>query len=216
MKIAYFELEMWQEKFPKDEYICFKKPLLKSHIKKISDCDILVVFIYSKINSEIINKMPKLKLICTMSTGFDHIDIEYAKSRRIKVCNVPSYGENTVAEHTFSLILALSRKLYPSIKRTHEEKRFETDISLRGFDLKGKTLGLIGGGNIGLNVAKIAKAFDMKILVFDIYKDKNASKKIGFEYVSMNMLLKKSDVISLHVPYNKRTHHMINKENISK
>ena len=221
MKIATFGLENWQKEklekiFGEKNITSFKSSIKQSHLKKIENVDVLIIFIYSQIDKKIIEKLPKLKLICTMSTGYDHIDIECAKERKIKVCNVPIYGENTVAEHTLALILALSRKIYPSIERTHENLNFETDKSLRGFDLKDKILGVVGGGNIGQHVVKMAKALEMNVLVFDLNKDKKLEKKFGFKYVTMANLLKQSDIITLHVPYNTHTHHLINKNAIDK
>ena len=128
------------------------------------------------------------------------------------MCNVPTYGENTVAEHTFALILAISRKIVEGVNNT---RRGDFRLNgLRGFDLKGKTIGLIGCGNIGKHVARIAKGFEMNIIIYDIKKDKKLAKKIGFRYVNLDNLLKKSDIISLHVPENKYTHHLINKKNL--
>tara|TARA_Y100000294_G_C8477870_1_gene305474 strand:- start:135 stop:947 length:813 start_codon:yes stop_codon:yes gene_type:complete len=158
--------------------------------------------------------MPKLKLIVTRSTGFDHIDMHECKKRGITVCNVPFYGENTVAEHAFALILSISRKICPSVARTrNQDFNYE---GLRGFDLKGKTLGIIGGGHIGMHVANMAKGFEMNVLVFDLYKDKKLVKQYGFKYSTMDSLLKNSDIITLHVPYNKHTHHLINKNSLKK
>ena len=141
MNIAFFELEEWQkkelqEKLKSHTLHFFEGALSNGNLPAIKDIDTLGVFIYSKVAREVIDQLPNLKLVITMSTGFDHIDIAYCEQKGIAVCNVPTYGENTVAEHTFALLLALSRKLYPSIKRTHEQQSFETDISLRGFDLK--------------------------------------------------------------------------------
>jgi len=147
-----------------------------------------------------------------MSTGYDHIDLEECRKRKIPVCNVPTYGENTVAEHTFALILALSRKIVECVNRTHLGSfRLE---GLRGFDLMGKTMGIVGGGNIGKHVIRMAKGFEMNVLVFDLYKDEKLAKKMGFKYAELDSLLKSSDIVTLHVPYNKHTHHLINKEKL--
>jgi len=158
--------------------------------------------------------MPKLELVTTRSTGFDHIDLGACKKKGITVCNVPAYGENTVAEHTFALILGLSRKLIDCVERARKGN-FELE-GLRGFDLQGKTLGVVGCGSIGRHVIRIAKGFEMKILVFDLYKDKKFAKEIGFQYAGMDKLLKESDIVTLHVPLNKHTYHLIDKEKIAK
>jgi len=162
MKIAFFEIEEWQKDCIKKslkgfDITFFKEPLNEKNISKVKDCSILSVFIYSNIDKKILGRLTNLKLITTMSTGFDHIDLEECKKRNITVCNVPYYGENTVAEHTFALILALSRRLFQSIERT---KRGSFDLEgLRGFDLKDKTIGIVGTGHIGSHIARIANGF---------------------------------------------------------
>ena len=176
--------------------------------------EILTVFVGSSITKEIIEKLPKLKMIATMSTGYNHIDTEAAKKKGIPVCNVPVYGQNTVAEHAFSLILGLSRKIFPSVKRV-KEGSFEY-LGLRGTDLNGKTLGVVGTGNIGLHIIKMAKGFGMNIVCFDAFPNKSLEKKLGFKYVSLNKLLSTSDFITLHVPLFPSTYHLINKKNIKK
>jgi len=217
-KITFFEAEEWEKEYLRNSLKghalqFFDQPLSKKNINKVKDQDIIAVFIYSKMDKGMINGLPKLKLITTMSTGFDHIDIEESKKRGIVVCNVPSYGENTVAEHTFALILSISRKIPESLERV---KKGDFSLKrLRGFDLKGKTIGIVGCGNIGQHVARIAKGFEMDVLVFDVNKDQKLAKKIGFRYSSLENLLKNSDIVTLHVPDNKSTHHLINKKTLS-
>ncbi len=217
MKIVFFDVKPWEEeylkrKLSKHSLKFFEESLDNSNISKIKDCQAISVFIYSKIDSKILNKLPKLKIITTRSTGFDHVDIKECKKRKIIVCNVPFYGENTVAEHTFGLILALSRHIHKLYVRTLKDD-FSID-GMTGFDLKGKTIGVVGAGHIGVHVIRIAKGFEMGVLVYDVNKDSKLSKKFGFKYVGLNELLKKSDIVSLHVPYNKHTRHLINKKNI--
>ena len=214
MRIAFFEVKDWEEEYLKKR---LNGHLLKFSNEKLSlenaqqtkDSDAVSVFIYSKIDEQIIREIPNLKLITTRSTGFDHIDIEACKKQGITICNVPSYGENTVAEHTFALILSLSRRLFIACRR------FEHDFSiegLMGFDLKGKTIGVIGAGQIGLHVIRIAKGFGMNILAYDAHQNKILSEVMGFEYTSLEDLLARSDIITLHVPYNKYTHHLMNRD----
>jgi len=186
--------------------------LNKKNINK--DTEVLVVFCASPVSAEIINSLPKLKMIATMSTGFNHIDLGAAKKRGIPVCNVPVYGQNTVAEHAFGLMLALARKLFPSVKRV-KEGTFDFH-GLRGVDLKGKTLGIIGTGHIGIHLAEMAKGFNMNIQAFDAFPNKNLAKKFGFKYVNLDKLLSTSNFISLHVPLFKETYHLINKKNVKK
>jgi D-lactate dehydrogenase len=132
------------------------------------------------------------------------------RKRHIAVSNVPSYGENTVAEHTFALILALSRNIHRAYVKT-----IKGDFSLeglQGFDLKGKTLGVVGAGHIGLHVIKMAKGFGMEVLVHDIRKNIFLSEVLDFQYVPLERLLHHSDIVSLHTPYLPSTHHLMNRE----
>ncbi len=218
-KIAFFELEKWEEAIARKQLTghklsFFEKPLKGADVAKIRDADAIAVFIYSAITESVLSKLPKLKFIATMSTGFDHIDLAACKKRGITVSNVPFYGENTVAEHTFALILALSRRLMASVERTRRGN-FSLE-GLRGFDLKGKTIGVVGTGHIGMHVLRMAKGFEMKLLAYDLRKDSKAAKALGFRYVNLDTLLKDSDIVTLHCPYNQHTHHMINGSNICK
>ena len=217
IKIGFFEIEEWEKKYISEkitdlDLFFSTEPLTLENITEAKDCQVISPFIYSKIDKAIISKLPELKFISTRSTGFDHIDMAAVASKKIIVSNVPFYGENTVAEHTFALILALSRKLFDSIDRARKGN-FSLD-GLRGFDLKNKTLGIVGLGHIGLCVTKIANGFGMKVLAYDPKEDKKLAENNNFKYVGLEDLLAKSDIISLHAPYNKATHHLINSDNI--
>ena len=215
MRIAFFEVKEWEEEYLKKKLSGHQLKFSNEKLNldngaQLRDFDSVSVFIYSKIDEQIIQEIPNLKLITTRSTGYDHIDLEVCKKHGITVCNVPSYGENTVAEHTFALILSLSRNICKACIR-----RFEQDFSiegLEGFDLKGKNIGVIGTGQIGLHVIRIAKGFGMNVVAYDVRQNKLLSEVLGFEYVSLENLLASSDVITLHVPYMKATHHLMNKD----
>ena len=131
------------------------------------------------------------------------------------VVSVPFYGENTVAEFAFALLLTLSRKTYDAYDRIAETGSFSQE-GLRGFDLKGKTIGVIGTGHIGLNIVSMAKGFNMNIIAFDPFPKEEKAQELGFSYVSLDELLAGSDVITIHTPYTDSTHHMINTGNIEK
>jgi len=216
-KIAFFELEDWEKEFVTKSlgshkiFFC-KDKLSEKNASKVADADIVATFIYSRMDEKLLSFLPKVKLIATMSTGFDHIDLDACTNRKITVCNVPTYGENTVAEHTFALLLAISRKIPESIERARKGD-FRLD-GLRGFDLKGKTIGIIGCGNIGKHVARIANGFEMNVLVYDAKNDLKTARKYGFTYETLPSLLRKSDIITLHVPENKNTHHLMNSKTL--
>jgi D-lactate dehydrogenase len=171
---------------------------------------VLSVFIYSQLSRSLIRRLRGAKLIATRSTGFDHIDLAVCKTRKMMVSNVPAYGENTVAEHTFALILALSRNVHKAYVRT-----VKGDFSLeglQGFDLKGKTLGVVGAGRIGLHVIKMAKGFGMEVLAYDIQQNPFLSEVLGFRYVPLPELLRRADIVTLHLPYRPATHHLMNQD----
>ena len=220
MKIAFFELHEWEEKYLRErvdsqnEVFAFRGVLENDDLDKIAGAEVVSPFIYSKLDAGRLAKLSKLKLIATRSTGFDHIDLAECAKRGITVCNVPSYGENTVAEHTFALVLALSRKVHEAFVRVRAGN-FSLD-GLRGFDLKDKTIGVIGAGHIGLHVIRIARGFGMKVLAFDVRRDNFLAEVLGFEYADVDSLLARSDIITLHAPYNKHTHHLINHDNVGK
>lgn len=179
----------------------------------LSEAQVLSTFIGSPVDRELLDRCPNLKLVTTRSTGFDHIDLQATAERGIVVTNVPEYGDNTVAEHCFGLILALSRNIYTAVQRA---KQANLSIEgLMGFDLNGKTLGVVGAGRIGLHVIRIGRALNMRALAFDIQPQRLLSEVLGFEYVSLDELLQQSDVVSLHVPLNRHTHHLINAEKLA-
>lgn len=219
-KIAFFEIEDWEKEFFKQnlknhDLIFFDGELTEDSVKLVKDVEIICVFIGSEINKKILGKFKNLKGVITMSTGYDHVDLKSCYKNKICVSNTPYYGENTVAEHTFALLLSLSRKIVDSVEKT-KKRDFSID-GLRGFDLKGKTLGVVGTGNIGEHVIKIAKGFEMNVIAFSKKNKPKLAKKYGFSYVkNFNQILKNSDIITFHVPLNKKTYHMINKKNINK
>jgi D-lactate dehydrogenase len=220
MKIAFLELQPWEEKYLRgrldgaNEILSLHGVLEDKHLIEIADAEIVSPFIYSRLTADRLAKLPKLKMIATRSTGFDHIDMAECAKRGVTVCNVPFYGENTVAEHTFALILALSRKVHEAFVRVRAGN-FSLE-GLRGFDLKDKTIGVVGAGRIGLHVIRIARGFGMKVLAFDVKRDNFWAEVLGFEYAELNDVLGRSDIITLHAPYNRHTHHLINRDNIHK
>lgn len=217
MKLAFFEIKDWEKRFLKKKLkghtLAFHaEPLSAENAAWAKDAESVSVFIYSKIDSDVIKKLPRLKLITTRSTGYDHIALDECVRRNITVSTVPFYGENTVAEHTFGLMLAISRNIHKAYLRT---LRYDFDIEgLKGFDLKSKTLGVVGAGSIGLNVIRIARGFDMQVIAYDPRTNKIMAEVLGFRYATLSELLGNSDIITLHVPHNQQTHHLINSESI--
>jgi len=212
MNIALFEIEPWERDVFKEledshNLVYTEQPLTMDNVSERQDAEIVSTFIYSNLGHDVLEQLPDLKMITTRSTGFDHIDLDYCSEHGITVCNVPTYGDNTVAEHVFALLLALSHRVAHALDRTRKgDFSFE---GLCGFDLRGKTIGVIGTGNIGRCVVKIAQGFDMEVVASDAKPDKEFAQRAGFEYLSTKELLAKADIITLHVPGNEQTRHLL-------
>ncbi|OGD68442.1 hypothetical protein A3E89_00345 [Candidatus Campbellbacteria bacterium RIFCSPHIGHO2_12_FULL_35_10] len=220
MKIVYFyeeesEKALFQESLVGDEIVFLKGTVQDNQNYQDETAEAIVVFVNSQVTAEDMKRFPNLKFIATRSTGFDHIDLSEAKNRNITISNVPTYGENTVAEFSFALLLALARKIYPAYNRVVEKGSFSQE-GLKGFDLSGKTIGIVGAGNIGKHSIAIANGFGMEVIAFDAYRNEEFAQNANFKYVEFDQLLSSADIISLHVPLNPHTRHLINKENISK
>lgn len=188
--------------------------LSKEHLPPDRSFALVSVFVDSTVDGAVIDALPNLKFITTRSTGYDHIDLAAAGKRGIVVSSVPSYGENTVAEYTIGLILTLSHKIYEGARRVGEERSFNFE-GLQGFDLRGKTLGVIGTGRIGRHVIKMAKGFDLRVIASDPFPNESLAKEFDFRYLSLEDLLKTSDIVTIHIPYSKETHHLINEKTIA-
>jgi D-lactate dehydrogenase len=220
MRIVYFYNEEWEKeyvskKFTQDEFNFIKGSTKDAASIHDTEATVLSVFVNSPVGVAELDRFPNIKLIATRSTGFDHIDLAEAERRGIIVSNVPTYGEHTVAEFAMALLLALSRRITDAYGRIKTTGSFSQD-DLRGFDLKGRTIGIIGTGHIGEHMIKMAKGFDMQVVAFDAYPKPELASTLGFRYVAFDELLASSDVISIHAPYNQHTHHMINMENVGK
>lgn len=215
-RIAFLEVAAWeqpylQKKLPKPSsvYLPDELDLLKS-FTEVADSTILSVFVGSQVSAQLLAKMPKLQHIATRSTGYDHIDLKACAGRGITVSNVPSYGENTVAEHGFALLLALSHRIPEANVRARDGNW--TFDGLRGFDLKGKTIGIVGMGRIGSHAARIARGFGMEVLAYDPHRVPALARELGFRYVTLPQLLKASDVVTLHTLLTPETRHLINRK----
>ena len=178
------------------------------------DAEIISVFVTSDVTAEVIAKMPKLRLIACRSTGYNNVDFDAATSRDIVVVNVPTYGENTVAEYAFALLLSLTRQIPGTLEAV--KSGTINAPALTGHDLKDKTLAILGCGHIGQYMARIAKGFGMEVIGYDPYPKEDVAKEIGFEYVDFETAIKRCHVLSLHIPYTPENHHLINADALSK
>ena len=220
MKITLFEVPeterfVFVEMLSGIDSSIYSEKLDEKNIENAKDADVVCIFKNSLMTKNVIGSLPNLKSIVTRTTGFDHIDIAYANSKNIKVSNVPAYGSETVAEFTFALILTLSRKVREATSGLKENGDYTVPTNAQGFDLSAKTLGVVGTGKIGKNVIHIARGFNMNIVAFDLYPDLKFAQENNFSYKSLPEVLAQSDIVTLHAPYTKENHHLINKDNIS-
>ncbi len=217
MVISFFDItEEEQSSFaslpPGHSCSYYKDSLTVENVERIRDTEILYIRSFSLVTADILRCLPKLRFIATRSTGFDNIDIGYCKQHNIAVSHIPSYAANAVAEHTFGLLLALAHNITSCVETSRTGHYI---VGPQGFDISGKTIGIVGFGNIGTRVGRIAKGFGMHILVCTKHPDVKHSKMKGVTFVSLQSLLKESDIVTFHVPLTDETHHMLNKKNIS-
>ncbi|MFH1375502.1 MAG: NAD(P)-dependent oxidoreductase [Patescibacteria group bacterium] len=217
-KIYFFEVEpadarVITVKYPRAK--CFAEPFSAKLASQIKDAEIICGMIHSDFSGKALQLLPKLKLIVTRSAGYDHVDLAWAHDQKIPVCFVPEYGSHVIAEHVFALLLASCRNVLEGEERTaHDNFSW---CGLKGLALKGKTIGVIGTGRIGAQVCRIASdGFLMKVLGYDVQKNPKLHKLQNFKYTSLDTLLKRSDIITLHLPLFPETKHLINSKSIAK
>ena len=215
MKIVVFEADERDRKgfteLAREHDVVFtNEPLQSGAPVPHGDAEAISVFVYSRIGEDVLAGMPWLRLIATRSTGYDHIDLEACRRRGVAVCNVPNYGANTVAEHVFALLLAISHRLFEARARARSGS-FSPD-GLVGFDLAGRTLGVIGAGNIGRNVIQIGLGFGMRVVAYDPNPGLALALHERFSYAGFDELLQCADVISLHVPATAENNHLLSRD----
>ena len=214
MKIAFFDSKTYDinsfKSFEKDNiFKFFDTRLTIDTVYLANGYDAVCVFVNDVVDKQVIDKLVEynIKLILLRCAGYNNVDLKYCHNK-IHVFRVPAYSPFAVAEHTMALLLTLVRKTHKAYIRT---RNFNFNIEgLQGFDLNGKTIGIIGTGKIGKVFINICKGFGMKVIAYDMYQSE------GIDYVSLDELFKQADIISLHCPLTKETHHIISKENISK
>lgn len=219
-RIAFFSSQpydrMFFNKHNKDfgfELDYFDSQLNPHTVALIGNSAVVCVFVNDIVNEEVIRQLAEknVKIIALRCAGFNNVDLEAAKKYDIKVCRVPAYSPQAVAEHAMAMILTLNRKTHKAYNRVREQN-FSLN-GLLGFDLFGKTIGIIGTGNIGKAFAKIALGFGCKILAYDIIENEEMIKD-GVSFVGLEAIFESSDIISLHCPLNDHTKHVINKKAI--
>lgn len=180
---------------------------------EMRETDVISCFTFSRVSAEVLKKFPNLKLIALRSVGFNHIDIDYCKEHNIQVVNSLGYGNITVAEFAFGLILDVMRKVTHAYMNLKEEHPYADNYM--GFELRGATIGIIGTGAIGSEAVKIAHGFGMNIMAYDVYPKQELVEKYEVKYLPLDELIKNSNVISLHAPLTDSNFHMIDAEKIA-
>ncbi len=215
MKTVHFDVDKNIKKYLKGILLPFS--LNTPNLPKIPNkpkIGIISIKSQSTIDKKVLNKLPNLKLIVTRTVGTDHIDLEACKNRGIVVKNIPDYGASNIAEHAMALLLAGARNIVNADKLVHQGS-FDYEPFM-GVALKGKTLGVVGTGKIGLELIRLAKAFGLEIIAYDVFQNEKASHELNFPYVTLDKLLEKADFISLHVPLLATTFHLIGERQIKK
>ena len=204
----HFDAEVWPEYAP---------PPKKVIADKVATVDALVSLLSDKIDPEVFNAAPKLKIVSQLAVGFDNIDIAEATRRGIYVTNTPEVLTDTTADFAWALLMAIARRVAEADKyvRTGKWKVSWHPAMLSGRDIYGATIGIIGAGRIGYAVAKRAKGFDMRVLFYDVIPRPEMEKDLRAKKVDLDTLLKESDFVSVHVPLMKETHHLVNAQKLS-
>jgi len=182
-------------------------------LKEVPGIDALLSLLTDKIDAPIMDAAPKLRVISNMAVGFDNIDVPEATKRKIVVCNTPGVLTETTADFAFALLLAAARRVAEG-ERNVKEGKWKTwgPMILLGHDVHHATLGIIGLGRIGAEVAKRAKGFDMKILYYDSVRRPELEKTLGVEFRDLKTLLGESDFVTVHTPLLPETYHLIGEE----
>ena len=221
-RIIFFDIKDYDreffEKYGKNynyEMSFFKSRLSLENVHLTKGYDVVCAFTNDDIGKETIDAMAEngVRLLAMRCAGFNNVSLKDIHNR-FKVVRVPAYSPHAIAEYTVGLILAVNRKIHKAYVRTREGN-FSIN-GLMGFDLDGKTVGIIGTGKIGQILIKILKGFDMKVIAYDLFPNQKAADELGFEYVSLDELYANSDIISLNCPLTKDTQYMINRRSMLK
>jgi glyoxylate reductase len=202
-----FDTEVWKEYAP---------PPKKVIIEKAKNVDALASLLSDKIDAEVFDVAPKLKIVAQMAVGFDNIDVQEATKRGIYVTNTPEVLTDTTADFAWALLMAVARRVVEADKyvRTGQWKVGWHPSMMQGRDVHDATIGIVGAGRIGYGVAKRATGFNMKILFYDVIPRPEMEKEFGAKKVDLKTLFKESDFVSIHVPLMKETHHLVNADRL--
>jgi D-lactate dehydrogenase len=222
IKIAFFDTKPYDEnsfikelKDPSFEITYFRVKLTEKNAKLAEGHDVVCAFVNDTLNATVLDKLVGygIQLVAMRCAGYNNVDIHHAYDK-IHIVRVPAYSPYAIAEHAAALILSLNRKIHRAYYRTRDNNF--SIAGFEGFDLHGKTAGVIGTGRIGQIMIGILQGFGMKILAYDKFPNTAYAEKAGIEYVELDTIYRQSDIISLHCPLTSESHHMINRESIEK
>ncbi|MFH0984893.1 MAG: 2-hydroxyacid dehydrogenase [Candidatus Omnitrophota bacterium] len=222
LKIAFFDAKPYDIEFfdAANHDFGFKITYFKNHLTSetaslTQGFDVICVFVNDSVQKDVIEVLTrnKIRLIAIRAAGYNNLDLKTLFGK-IHTVRVPAYSPYAVAEHAVALMMALNRKVHRAYYRTRDNNF--TLNGLLGFDMRGKTAGVIGTGKIGKVLIEILKGFGMRVLAYDAFPDLEFQRKTGFEYVDLDTLYKNADILSLHCPLTKETYHLINEASIAK
>ena len=198
------DIVLWEDEMP---------PSPEELDKLLEGADGALTLLTDRIDGEVLDRHPDLKVVSNFAVGFDNVNVPDATARGVAVCNTPTVLNEATAEMAFTLMVAAGRRVMEGVDyvRAGKWKTWGPTL-LMGQGLTGRTLGIVGFGRIGRMLAKMVAGFDMDILVYDVYQDPKAEEELGVRYVSLHELLTQSDFISLHVALTDETRHMIGAE----
>ena len=217
MNMLFFDFrESEREFFKKNKFTDFNITFINEPLNSLTklseeqwnETDIISVFISSSVTEDVIHKFKNLRIIATRSTGYNHIDLKCCAGNNIAVFNVEQYGQKAVAEYTLGMIITLVRNILPAYLDI--QKNLINHPDYEGRNLCSMVIGIIGCGAIGEAVAKLALSFGMEVLITSYAKCKDVDKHV--KYVTLDKLFKKSDIITLHIPYTEETHHFLSEK----
>lgn len=220
MKLTLFSAQPYDKEFFSANNVNYDIELdfieggLNEKTAALVDSEAVCVFVNDKVNAAVIAILAAkgVKIIALRCAGFNNVDVEAAKAHHIKVCRVPAYSPEGVAEHAVAMMMTLNRKTHKAYNRVREQN-FSLN-GLLGFNMHGKTVGVIGTGNIGQAFCKIMLGFGCRVVAFDLIANREVAA-LGVEYMPLIDLLAASDIISLHSPLNDQTHHLVNAETLA-
>jgi len=202
-----FEAEVWPD---------YASPPKKTIIEKAAKVDALATLLSDKIDAEVFNAAPNLKIVAQMAVGFDNIDVTEATKRGIYVTNTPGVLTETTADFAWALLMAIARRVVEADKyvRTGKWKVGWHSMMMQGRDIYGATIGIVGLGRIGCAIAKRAQGFDMKVLYYDVIRRPDFEKEYNIQFTQVDMLFQKADFITINVPLTKETYHLVDEKKL--